>query len=158
MRKKYLKYQNLNISSNIENISVYKIIGSEDYIVLIKHFEGIRTFPHLNTLGTISEYTTFDSYYASIIPSSLIDSILNNISMLSTLKYYQIDNILKDEDKLIYRCYNPVSYMSEYYLINKDNKILLYRTHFNKNSRKFKKAYNVMLQIIDKYYFEIDKY
>ena len=28
----------------------------------------------------------------------------------------------------------------------------------NKNSRKFKKAYNVMLQIIDKYYFEIDKY
>nr|DAI57778.1 MAG TPA: hypothetical protein [Caudoviricetes sp.] len=75
--------------------------------------------------------------------------------MLSTLKYYQIDNILKDEDKLIYRCYNPVSYMSEYYLINKDNKILLYRTHFNKNSRKFKKAYNVMLQIIDKYYFEI---
>ena len=83
---------------------------------------------------------------------------INNISMLSTLKYYQIDNILKDEDKLIYRCYNPVSYMSEYYLINKDNKILLYRTHFNKNSRKFKKAYNVMLQIIDKYYFEIDKY
>lgn len=156
--KKYLKYQNLNISSNIENISVYKIIGSEDYIVLIKHFEGIRTFPHLNTLGTISEYTIFDSYYASIIPSSLIDSILNNISMLSTLKYYQIDNILKDEDKLIYRCYNPVSYMSEYYLINKDNKILLYRTYFNKNSRKFKKAYNVMLQIIDKYYFEIDKY
>jgi hypothetical protein len=156
--KKYLKYQNLNISSNIENISVYKIIGSEDYIVLIKHFEGIRTFPYLNTLGTISEYTTFDSYYASIIPSSLIDSILNNISMLSTLKYYQIDNILKDEDKLIYRCYNPVSYMSEYYLINKDNKILLYRTYFNKNSRKFKKAYNVMLQIIDKYYFEIDRY
>lgn len=80
------------------------------------------------------------------------------IFILSTLKYYQIDNILKDEDKLIYRCYNPVSYMSEYYLINKDNKILLYRTYFNKNSRKFKKAYNVMLQIIDKYYFEIDKY
>lgn len=94
----------------------------------------------------------------SIIPSSLIDAILNNISILSTLKYYQIDNILKDEDKLIYRCYNPVSYMSEYYLINKDNKILLYRTYYNKNSKKFKKQYNVMLQIIDKYYFEIDKY
>lgn len=156
--KKYLKYQNLDISPNIENISIYKIIGSEDYIVLIKHFDGIRTTPHLNTLGTVSEYTTFDSYYASIIPSSLIDAILNNISILSTLKYYQIDNILKDEDKLIYRCYNPLSYTPEYYLINKNSKILLYRSRYNKNSKKFKKEYNIMLQIIDKYYFEINKY